>query len=321
MRRTRRLVTITALAASALFAAAAHGQPETPGDQARAIGLEAKQLFAKGDMKSAYARFDEAERIAHSPVFLLYMARCKRGLSEWIAARELLRKLAKEPVGTDAPEQWTRAQEEAAAELRDLEAQMPEVVISVRGAATGSYRLAIDEVVAAPGAVTELDPGRHVASVDRSGAPRFDRSFEVDERSRPYVLEIDLPALVTPLPPATVSPAPPRTSRPGSLLPGMIGVGLGVGGLAAGTVLGVAAKSKASDAIANCDATKRCPEADGAKATAAKSLATASTIGFIAGGTLAAAGVVLLIVRPGGGSEATLAVAPGPAAVRIAGTF
>jgi hypothetical protein len=90
---------------------------------------------------------------------------------------------------------------------------------------------------------------------------------------------------------------------------GYLTLGLGGAGLAVGGITGLMAFQRHSDLVDLCQTPDVSPchifDPDGSKRTGAlkkqhdmKTYATASTIGFIAGGALAATGLILLITAP-----------------------
>ncbi len=109
------------------------------------------------------------------------------------------------------------------------------------------------------------------------------------------------------LPAAVESPreaaAPPPPSHPppsaGSRLLGFITLGVGAVGLGIGAATGALSLSRVSDLEARCGG-YRCTPAEEPDAHRAKTLGTISTAAFVVGGVAAAAGVVLLVIRPGG---------------------
>jgi tetratricopeptide (TPR) repeat protein len=104
----------------------------------------------------------------------------------------------------------------------------------------------------------------------------------------------------------TTEQAPPHevgtTEQKGSLLPGGLALGLGGVSLAVGAITGGLSLSKVSDLESICP-NKNCRPEEQGKADAAKTLGNVSTATFILGGAAIAAGVVLVVVRPGGGPK------------------
>jgi len=91
---------------------------------------------------------------------------------------------------------------------------------------------------------------------------------------------------------------------------GFIAGGLGLGGIGAGIGLGVYARAKHDDAQSHCAPTCQAGGGDLIHAEA-KRIALGSTIAFVAGGTLLAGGVVLVLTAPSPKAPgAALGVAP-----------
>ena len=93
------------------------------------------------------------------------------------------------------------------------------------------------------------------------------------------------------------SPASPESTGGNLRTVGLVTAGLGVVGLAVGTVYGITAIGKKSDA--GCSSEKVCPNQDAANTFRdATSAGTTSTIFFAAGTVLTAVGVTLYFVAP-----------------------
>jgi len=198
------------------------------------------------------------------------------------------------------------------------------------------------------GSAEPIDPGSYVIEASAKGKKTWSQTFTVAGGTAALVitvpeLAVDVapPPLVapspTPLPkdaapvagpPAPEPPAPeaPRGSSPLRVVALVTG-GVGVVGLGVGTAFGFVAMSKQSSA--GCPKNV-CPN-EGAAQTIrdAEGAGTISTVGFIAGGVLAATGVVLWLVAPNGArtSAASLRVAPSMAeghagsSLSLTGTF
>ncbi len=93
------------------------------------------------------------------------------------------------------------------------------------------------------------------------------------------------------------------TLTEGPLWPGATLLGVGLAGGVAGAIVGGLALADANAVKNNCIDTD-CLASDQERAERARNMATASTALFIASGALTTAGIVLLVVRPGGGDTA-----------------
>jgi hypothetical protein len=326
MSRLRLLPVLALLLATSVAAA----QPSVE-DNARALALgrEALELYGKSDFSAAFEKFRAADRAAHSPVFVLYMARSLRSAGKLLAARELFAGLLAEPLPASAPEPWQRARDDAARELASLDARIPTLIIDLRGPTPESSALTLDEAPLAPTALRapiRVDPGQHTLVARASGFQERREAVTVAEGDAPR--RVDLLLVPSAMPPSASAsatqkplenkPIPP--SRRGSLVPGIAALGVGVAGLSAGVITGVIAKGQADAIKKNC-IDGHCLSTDRDKASAANALATGSTVSFLVGGAAAAAGVVLVILRPGGGAGPEAKLVPGPGSLLLTGSF
>jgi hypothetical protein len=129
------------------------------------------------------------------------------------------------------------------------------------------------------------------------------------------------PAVVLPPPPGSTDRAPGNGS--GLKVAALVTGGAGVVGLGVGAVFGAMSLSKHNEAAQECPG-RTCPSMTGSKAWSdAVSLGNVSTVAFVAGGAVLAAGVVLWFVAPrpteNGGASAQLSV--GPSSVSLRGTW
>jgi hypothetical protein len=150
---------------------------------------------------------------------------------------------------------------------------------------------------AALGEPLPADPGTHEVSASAPGHRPETRSILLEE-GKTTTVEIALQPLSTAAGP-----------RPLGLRPfGIALTALGAVGLGVGAATGVLSLDKVSAIKANCGGT-RCPSTDQAdrdRVALATTLGNVSTASFVAGGILAAAGVVLIVVRTdheGGSTE------------------
>ncbi len=215
--------------------------------------------------------------------------------------------------------------------LEEIEAAMPSLALQVRGPAGHDVADATVIIDDAPGARVDgraiiLDPGEHLLRVEAPGyAPNDVRIVaRAGEKNRLVALTLVAvaPAIVVKAPVPTTPDGAPLTEPPAGKdssssstlrtlgIVGLVagGVGLGIGGY-----FGVRAIGKQSDA--HCPDNMCSPRSDRQSLLDAQSAGTASTVFFIAGGVLAAAGLTLLLLpgtRRNAAREAVPRVVAGP---------
>lgn len=192
------------------------------------------------------------------------------------------------------------------------------------------------------GTAIALDPGPHAFRFEASGQPAVDKAFvllegQKDRRERvvvgtpPVTLSSDAAsppddaAMEDPLPMATqdtsTRTSPPAWVRNGTLTTvGMVTSGLGLLGVAVGTVFGVEALSKKHDA--GCNSSSVCPDDIAANTLrSSRSAGNLSTAFFLAGGIVEAAGVTMWIVGRTSEIRASAQIEPTGAGVRLIGSW
>ncbi|MBL8740501.1 MAG: hypothetical protein JNK04_05385 [Myxococcales bacterium] len=156
-------------------------------------------------------------------------------------------------------------------------------------------RLSIDgQAVTAKDGLLRCNPGTHLLEA-RAGERHASVQVEARERQR-------VEATITLEPTSDRPEAPPEKARGaerGPLAPGIALIATGGAGLLAGAITGGIALAMKEDIGSRCDG-NACLASDAEDGATMDRLATASTVCFIVGGALAATGVVLTIVRPGG---------------------
>lgn len=248
-------------------------------------------------------------------------------------------RLVHEPVPPGAPPAFTKALADARKEVAALEPRIPSVTIVVKGAP--SARVTLDGT-AVPGAVLgvprPVDPGKHVVRAEANGFVAAQSAFTMAERKNESVtltLERDRAAGVeapksppavavkTPAgapsssgptaPPATpeAPQPPPKVSSGGSLRRtlGFVGLGVGGAGLILGAVTGGLAIPKHNALDAACP-TGLCTSKEASDVGSYHVLTSLSTAGFIAGGVLAATGLVLVLTAPRRAAPASAGMTP-----------
>jgi hypothetical protein len=231
-----------------------------------------------------------------------------------------------------------KAQADAARELEKLTPRVPSLVITITGAGAGGAtpQVTLDGKSVPPALLGEeqpLNPGTHQLVVS-SGAARVAREMQLKE-SEHHGEKVDLselgpvsgPARVAPaadaaVPPATATHAGGGTQRTLAY----VALATGGAGLVLGGVTGAMALGKHSslESSSNC-AKDVCVEAERSNVQSLDTLRTLSTVGFVAGGVLAATGVVLLLTdkrhSESAAAASNLALHVGPAGVTLKGAF
>jgi hypothetical protein len=256
-----------------------HAQEEKSG--ARAAAAEGAKAFQEGRWADAIDYFTRAESLVHAPPHLLYIAKSQKQTGLLVQARENLLSIVREELPPTAPHAFRQAQEDAKAELKDLEPRLPYVTLNLKGAGSSSVTVLQDGnkiPSALVGVPRPVDPGSHTFEAT-AGSLKGRISVDVKEGEKKRVLlELgagDLPPGPTPAPaattpaPAAATPAPtpaaagpteapPATPPPqadtggggggggsnGLLIGSFVGFGVGAVGLAVGTIFTLGASSK-----------------------------------------------------------------------------
>jgi serine/threonine-protein kinase len=284
-----------------LLAAAPARADATAQDRADALFEHARALVKQGRFAEACAGFQESQRIDPGIGTMLYLADCLeksgRTASAWVEFLDAAR--AARAAGQADRER--KARERAAAlqpKLHWLSIAVPPAA-DVPGIEVTLDGVAVDKPLW--GTALPVDPGEHTVA---ASAPES-RSWSTK-------------AIVQPADATAASVAVPVLERgPPLRLVGGVVLGVGLAGVVVGGVLGGLALQKKNLAEPSCYPNGVCNDDGRAARQAALGLATGSTAALIAGGAVAVAGVVLLVVgrAPARAERQALRIGPfaGPA--------
>jgi hypothetical protein len=270
------------------------------GDRAAADALfyEARDLVRAGKRAEGCAKFEASLALSPAASTMLNIARCHEQDGKIATAwADYTRALS---LNGDTPGVERRRELEGLARkgLHALEPRLPRLRIVVASAPPGVEVWRDDKAIpaAALGEALPADPGLHQVRVRAPGYREETRAATLDE-GKTAVVEIALQkAPEGQAPSGAREGRRPGWSRPtGIALTAAGGVGLGIG-----AVTGILSLNKISAIKSSCGG-RYCQAGDTedqGSLSSAKALGKASTAGFIAGGVLAAAGVVLLVVHP-----------------------
>ena len=224
--------------------------------------------------------------------------------------------------------------------LDELEAAQPTIVFDATegsGADITAVRVSVDNRVLVErldGSALQLDPGEHVFTFEVTGQAPVSQRLVLKEgekgRREKIVIGSPPPPPPPPPPPSEAASLPAETGMGSLKVLGLVGGGVGVAGIAVGSVFGLLTASAISKQKTDCGSATNCTNY--AQAASDHSTwttdSTISTVAFIAGGALLAGGAVLfLAARPATEPHAASAlvvmpsVAPAGGGVLLKGEF
>jgi len=327
-----RRLTAALFAALLLGTAGAHAEEDAATrSAARKLAEDGVAALQNGDAATAVQKLEKAHNMLKAPSVALWSARAlvKRGLL--VEAAERLREASRLPVSGDAAVQ-EQAKRDSEKELSDLSPRIPSLVIAISGAGDAPVAVTLDGVPIPRDLLGEdrpVNPGPHHL-VAKRGADERSLDVTVAEGERkPLSLDFGSAAATPAAPtgaPVDNAGASSSTGGGGKTL-AVVALGAGAAGLIVGGVTGglaLSKKSKLDDNDACLDG--QCTHAVESDVKSLRMLRTVSTIGFIAGGVLAATGVVLLVTggssqQQGAARAPRVALAVGPGNLQLSGSF
>ena len=317
------------------FALNAGAQTKAGGNRAAAEALfnQGRDLMTKGKFVEACPKFEASQQLDPGLGTMLNLAECYektgRTASAWAEYREAI------PLARAA---GSKARQDLATErAQALQERLSTLTIRAMTGDDGDAHLEIrrDGVPmqsAELGAPIPVDPGEHLIEVAAPGKQPWSTKVQVGADAAK--VQVDIPKLeaadgAAPAPVAAPASAPPaatadtapppapKSSGSAQRTAGLISAGVGVVGIGIGTVFGLKASSNWSDAKDTCrDGRFECTQQGKNLQSDAKSAATLSTVGFVAGGALLGLGAVLYFTAPSKKENVAFIVGPGSAFVQ-----
>jgi hypothetical protein len=312
----------------------AGAQGKSGGNRAAAEALfnQGRDLMTAGKFTEACPKFEASQQLDPGLGTMLNLAECYektgRTASAWAEYREAipLARAAGSKARLDLATERAQALQERLSTLtiramsgEDLD---PHLEVRRDGVALQSAEL---------GSPIPVDPGEHVIEAVAPGKQAWTSKIQVAGEAAKVSVEIPKlqatgeAATTTDVASVTTSPGntPPPSDKPsGSAqrVTGLVFGGVGVVGLGLGTFFGLQASSKWSDAKDKCaDYPYGCGAEGADLRSSAQSAATVSTVAFVAGGALLAAGVVLYFTAPS--KKDSVALGIGPTSAFVQGSF
>lgn len=308
---------------------------------ARALFNEGRALASDGNYKAACPKFEQSLRLEVGVGVQFNLADCWERTGRIASAQALFLGAAASAKAAGQTDREQVLRDRAAA----LEPRLSRMVIET---AETDPKLVVkrDDMPLEPdslGKATALDPGTYTILARAPGKKPWTKQVELLPETK--VLTVEVPALESDAPPVVAVAAVPAKKEPepapaqpaqdrGSAMPTtkvwVIG-GIGVAGLAVGTIYGVKYKNANGDAEAICPTGKGCSvqeiQEHDALIDKAKNARTWSYVGFGVGAAAVAGAVVLYIVdRKAAAKHASLTVLPtvgerGELGAGVLGTF
>jgi len=310
---------------------------------ARKIATDGVSALQQGNAELASQKLEKAFELLPAPSIALWSARAlaKRGLLVEASERYLQAGRLPPSEGNEQAVQ-AQAQKDAARELAELSPRIPKLIIALDGAQPSEVSLDLDGKALSAALIGEeqpANPGAHKLTGTR-GAERVEQTFSLAEAQKSQIsLRFQQLASPTPTAPPTSAPlvAPPLAAAPAPLAEpsdsghsnalAYVALAVGGAGIATGAITGVIALGKRSDLDDNpaCKDGHCLPSVRG-DVDSFRTMRTISSIGFIAGGVCAGAGVVLLLTGGSSSKRAeratpAMALRMAPGNVSVTGTF
>lgn len=287
---------------------------------ARRLATEGQVALKKGDFDTAADRFERANDLLAAPTFLVRLARARAGQGRLVEAYEIYRKIIREGVEADQPEAFKRALADAKLEVKAIEPRLAWISVNVVNANPNDVQVTLNDAVipsAALGAQRPVDPGTLRVKAKAEGYRTSEVEVQLAEGEHLPAIEMRMSPLpkADPVPLARKEPIMDENGGEASSFMsqstlGYVSLSVGGAGLLVGGITGLLAYSRHQDLVDTPCAVKEGIHCHVLDPTPAKqeeaeqtekemnTFATISTVGFIAGGALAATGLILLITAP-----------------------
>jgi hypothetical protein len=335
------------LTLSATLPAAAAEPDASTRAAARNIATAGVLALERGDVELATQKLTKAYELLPVPSIALWLARAlvKRGQLVEAAEHYIQAGRLSPSLGSERAVQ-EQAQRDAAQELTELTPRIPKLLITLEGARAEEVTLSVDGKPLAAAMLGEeqpMNPGAHTIRGTRRGEAVEQPITLLEGQSRSLALQFRNRAAAatattpTPLGPGALPVAPPPSAAPdpshathasssGNKTFAYVAFAVGGAALATGGVTGVLAITKRSDLDDNPACQDGvCSSSIQDDVDSFRAMRTVSTIGFVAGGLCAGAGLVLWLTSGSGqqntkdSSRVGLRVAPN--AVSMTGSF
>lgn len=320
-----------ACAVGALPAQAQVGSGADPVIAARTLGYQGIEAYQAGKYLLADDKLGRAYQLLPVPSLGLWSARTLVKLNLLVAASRRYEEVVGSTLASGDPSVQQQAKREAEQELTALRPQIPSVQVRLEGAVAEEVAVTINGVRVESGvlgAAIPVDPGERIFEGQRGQQLVRVRLQVLPQQRGTVLLDFREPSSEA-LSPATpqlglgsadsahaVSREPGGASDTAWRTTGWVALGVGGSAVLLSGVAGLIAWSKQGD----LDCSQHpCRSSNQDDVDSYNGLVRASTIGYLAGGLVAAGGVLLLWRYPESDLDVTVGV--GPISATLAGSF
>jgi hypothetical protein len=302
----------------ALLSSVAQAQPRDAA-AAEVLFRQGREAADQGDFGTACDKFKESNRLDPAVGTVFNIADCEERLGRLATAWTLFQEVTQRLAPSD--ERHAIATKRASA----LEPRLPRLTIKLSASAPPGIVIERDGVVLGAASLDNslpVDPGPHEVVVRATG--RSPGVFRVALREgEARAVEVTAGAPLESGGGGSHDQIPDRTEPGGNRTLGFVLGGLGIAGIAVGTVAGVMVLDRKSTADEQCP-DKHCNEQGFDAVVSGRTLGVVSTTGFIVGGIGLAAGAYFILSSGSGEKPASTVSAtfsPGGASFRFARSF
>jgi hypothetical protein len=297
---SRRSVVAAALVVTATLVALPVGAEPSAQEKetARALMDQGDERFEQKNYKAALEAYRGAHAIMRVPTTAIEVAKAHEALGQLVEARDACLEAIRYPRATGEPAAFTEARADAERRASELGGRIPTVLVQIDpGPVASGLRVAVDQATlpeAAARLPIKVNPGRHRLLVSSETTEDAIRDLEVAEKEN-ITVRFALSARSSNVALADASSPPARSAGPYRTA-GLVTAGIGVVGLAVGTIFGLRASSQQDEA--SCPGNVCRDDASADKLRSANDAATISTLGFVVGGILLAGGTAMWLFAP-----------------------
>jgi hypothetical protein len=277
---------------------------------AQAMFEEARTLMAKGNYAAACAKLEGSQSLDPGAGTEYNLALCYEKAGRTASAWATYLSAAASYKSTNRPDWETRARDRA----NVLASTLAKVTIVAPTPAPASLKITRDGEAVIPseiGSPIPLDPGRHVIEAVADGRAKFSSTFVLAAGAKQTITVVmgnESVAPAAPLAGAKDSTDGGDSAHQSRVTLAYLLGGVGIAGLAVGSLSGLVAINKNDTSKQNCPNDGPCssPSARDANSSAS-TWATISTVSMIAGGALLATGAIVFFTAPKASDSKTAA--------------